>query len=132
MIRVIRLICRSRSGATAAEFALVLPLFLMFVLAFIGVGALFWANAGLRHGVGEGARVATLFPRRTNAEIITAIRNNAFGLGNAIGTPAITAGTANGQDFLDITVTVSPRFDLGLIDVEPVTLTERRRVYRPD
>ena len=131
MIRALRLFRRSRSGATAAEFALVLPLFLMFVLVFFGVGALFWANAGLRHAVGEGARVATLFPRRSNAEIITTVRNNAFGLGNTIGTPAITAGTANGQDFVDITVTVSPRFDLGLIQVEPVTLTETRRAYRP-
>jgi Flp pilus assembly protein TadG len=65
MIRVLRSVARNRSGATAAEFALTLPLFLAFVFVFFGIGAVFWANAGLRNGVGEGARVATLFPRAT-------------------------------------------------------------------
>ena len=43
----------------------------------------------------------------------------------------ISAGTANGQNFVDITVTVNPRFNLFFIEVEPITLTETRRVYRP-
>lgn len=131
MIRPFRSLARSRSGATAAEFALTLPLFLAFVFVFFGIGAVFWANAGLRNGVGEGARVATLFPRRTSTQISNAIRNNSFGLASVMTTPTITAGTANGQDFVDITVTVRPRFDLFFIDVEPITLSETRRVYRP-
>ena len=131
MIRAFRQIARSRSGATAAEFALVLPLFMMFIFAFVGIGSVFWANAGLRHAVGEGARVATLFPRRDNATIISTIQNSSFGLNQLMGTPTITAGTANGQDFVDITVTVNPQFNLFFIAVEPITLTERRRAYRP-
>jgi|JI8StandDraft_2_1071088.scaffolds.fasta_scaffold26716_4 Flp pilus assembly protein TadG len=132
MIRAIRSLLRSRSGATAAEFSMVLPVFLMFVFAFIGIGQLFWANAGLRHAIGEGARVATLFPRRSNAQIISAIQANSFGLGNDLGTPTITAGTANGQDFVDITVTVNPGFNLFFIEVAPVSFTETRRAYRPE
>jgi Flp pilus assembly protein TadG len=131
MIRALRLFLRDRRGASAAEFALVLPLFMMFVLGIIGFGMVFWANAGLRNAVGEGARVATLFPRRSNAEIATAVRNNAFGLGNEIGAPSILAGTANGQDFVEITATISPTLNLFLIEARPLTFTERRRVYRP-
>ena len=131
MIRALRPLARSRSGATAAEFALTLPLFLAFTFVFFGVGALFWANAGLRNGVGEGARVATLFPRRSNTEIQNAVLANSFGLGSVMTTPTVTAGTANSQDFVDITVTVTPRFDLFIIEVEPITMSETRRVYRP-
>jgi Flp pilus assembly protein TadG len=131
MIRVLRSVARNRSGATAAEFALTLPLFLAFVFVFFGIGAVLWANAGLRNGVGEGARVATLFPRRNNTQISTAIRANSFGLGNVMISPTITPGAANGQDFVDITVTVNPQFDLFFIEVEPITLSETRRVYRP-
>lgn len=131
MIRALRSFVRSRSGATAAEFALTLPLFLAFTFVFFGIGAVFWANAGLRNGVGEGARVATLFPRRTTAQISTAVRANSFGLGSVMTTPTITPGIANGQDFVDITVTVTPRFNLFIIEVEPITLSETRRVYRP-
>lgn len=131
MIRALARLSRSRSGATAAEFTLVLPLFLMFVFAFIGIGSVFWANAGLTHGIGEGARVATLFPRRSNAEIVTAIQNSSFGVASIMNTPTITTGTANAQDFVEIQATVSPNFDLLFIEVEPITITERRRVYRP-
>ena len=131
MIRALRSFARSRSGATAAEFALTLPLFLAFVFVFVGIGSVFWANAGLRNGVGEGARVATLFPRRTDAQISNAIRANSFGLRSVMTTPTITSGTANGQDFVDITVTVQPHFDLFFIEVEPITMSETRRVYRP-
>jgi hypothetical protein len=45
--------------------------------------------------------------------------------------PTITPGAANDQDFVDITVTVDPQFDLFFIEVEPITLSETRRVYRP-
>lgn len=131
MIGSLHRIARNRSGATAAEFALTLPLFLAFVFVFFGIGAVYWANAGLRNAVGEGARVATLFPRRDNAAISNAVLAGSFGLGNAMRDPTITPGTANGQDFVDISVTVSPRFDLFFIDVEPITLTETRRAYRP-
>jgi Flp pilus assembly protein TadG len=131
MIRALTRLSRSRSGATAAEFTLVLPLFLMFVFAFFSIGGIYWANAGLTHGIGEGARVATLFPRRSNAEIQAAIQNNSFGVGSIMSMPTITAGTANAQDFVDIQATVSPEFDLLFIDVAPVTITERRRAYRP-
>ena len=131
MIRALRSIARNRSGATAAEFAMTLPLFLAFVFVFFGIGAVFWANAGLRHAVGEGARMATLFPHRSNSQISTAIRANSFGLGRVMTNPMISAGTANGQNFVDITVTVNPRFNLFFIEVEPITMTETRRVYRP-
>mgnify|MGYP007031622935 FL=1 len=75
--------------------------------------------------------MATLFPRRNNTQISTAIRANSFGLGNVMTAPTITPGAANGQDFVDITVTVDPQFDLFFIEVEPITLSETRRVYRP-
>lgn len=132
MISLLTRLHRSRCGATAAEFSLVLPLFLMFVFAFFGIGSVFWANAGLLHGVGEGARVATLFPRRSATEITAAIRDSSFGVAGLMQTPSITTGTANGQDFVDISVTVNPQFDLYFIEVAPITITEQRRVYRPD
>ncbi|WP_313669829.1 TadE/TadG family type IV pilus assembly protein [Sandarakinorhabdus sp.] len=131
MIRTLRSVARNRSGATAAEFAMTLPLFLAFVFVFFGIGAVFWANAGLRHSVGEGARMATLFPLRSNTAIANTILDNSFGLGGVMTQPTITPGTANGQNFVDITVTVNPRFNLFFIEVEPITMTETRRVYRP-
>jgi Flp pilus assembly protein TadG len=131
MIRTLRAFTRSRRGSASAEFAMTLPLFITFVFAFFGIGAVFWANAGLRNAVGEGARVATLFPRRSNTEISNAIMASSFGLASVMTAPTITAGTANSQDYVDIAVTVNPQFNLFFIEVEPITLRETRRVYRP-
>ncbi|WP_156254284.1 TadE/TadG family type IV pilus assembly protein [Sandarakinorhabdus oryzae] len=131
MIRLLRHFARNRSGATAAEFSLVVPVFLAFVMVFFGIGFVFWANAGLRNAVGEGARVATLFPLRDDTTIINTIKSNSFGLNGMMGTPTLTTGTANGQAYVDITVTANPRFNLYFFTVSPITLTEQRRVYRP-
>ncbi|WP_310498109.1 pilus assembly protein [Sandarakinorhabdus sp.] len=129
---MIRRLFRDRRGAAAAEFSLVLPVFLLLTFSFIGVGQLFWANAGINHAVGEGARVATLFPRRTNAQITTVILANTFGMKAAdITGPTYVTGTTNSQDWVEITVSYNPRYFLFFKSVTPVTLRETRRAYRP-
>src|SRR3546814_14373946 len=56
MMRLLTRLARSSSGATAAEFAMVLPLLLMFLLGIIDVGRLMWtwnrAEKATPRGVG--------------------------------------------------------------------------------
>jgi Flp pilus assembly protein TadG len=49
---------RSKSGTTAVEFAIVLPLFLAFVMGVIEFGRVFWVQASLQHAVEQTARTA--------------------------------------------------------------------------
>jgi Flp pilus assembly protein TadG len=46
----------SQEGATAVEFALVLPLFLAFVLGIVDVSVYYFASGQLQHGVVQAAR----------------------------------------------------------------------------
>jgi Flp pilus assembly protein TadG len=46
----------NRRGSTAVEFAVVLPVLLMFVLGLIDFGRLLWSNATLAHAVAEASR----------------------------------------------------------------------------
>lgn len=62
MNRAILMLCKSRKsgqqGASMVEFAIILPLLLLLLLAIIEFGALFWVKLTMQHAVREGARYA--------------------------------------------------------------------------
>lgn len=119
-----------RRGFAAAEFALVVPLFSLIILATIQAGVFFWAKAGLEHAIGEGARLASVFPRKTNDEIIARIRATAFGTNaSSLQTPTVTPGTVGKVDYVDINVSYNAK--IVVFNIPAITLTENRRVYRP-
>ncbi len=131
----LNLTCRlrkDRRGATAAEFALTVPLLILILTAFVQVGMYLHANAGLHNALGEGARVATLWPRRSQAEMAESIRASGFGLNpERFGDPAFTFGSVGGQDFVDIRVTYTPRLNFLFFEVPGITLERERRAYLP-
>lgn len=130
--RVFQRLKIGRSGATAAEFAVMIPVFLLFFFGIIQVGILFFNYTSLQNAVGEGAREATLFPRRTNAQISAKIINTGFGLDPAkFAAPVIVRGTDNAQDFVDLTVRYTVDFNFGIATFPGLTLTQRRRAYLP-
>ena len=53
---------RDARGATAVEFAMLLPGFLVFVLGIGNCGMMLWTQLGIQHGVVEAARCATINP----------------------------------------------------------------------
>ena len=119
-----------RRGFAAAEFALIVPLFSLITIATIQAGLFFWAKAGLEHAVGEGARLASIYPRQTNDAIIAKIRATAFGTNSAsLQTPTLTAGTVGKVDYVDINVSYNAK--IVVFNIPAITLTENRRVYRP-
>lgn len=62
---------RGERGATAVEFALVAPVFLLFVLGIIDLGRLFWVKNLMQYGVGETARWVMVHPSELRADVIT-------------------------------------------------------------
>ena|SRR5687768_10807229 len=49
---------RDRSGAAAVEFAIVSPLFIFLLMAFLVYGGWFWSAQSVQHLAAEGARAA--------------------------------------------------------------------------
>ena len=121
---------RDRSGLGAVEFALVCPVLFLFIIGTAELGTLFFANAGLRNSVAEGARVAGVYPRPTDAVIKARMADRRFGLkAQYLGTPVITTGQDNGVDYINISLTYQVPLDFVFVTVPPVTLTKSRRVY---
>jgi len=131
ILRIARALARSRAGS-ASEFALTLPIWVITIFAVINIGRFFVARAGIQNGLGEAARVATLWPRKTDDEIRAAFTTGTFGLGsNEAPALEFATGTANGQAYVDLEVEYEPHFNLMFVDVSPVTLNYSRRAFRP-
>lgn len=131
ILRIARALARSRAG-NASEFALTLPIWVITILAVVNIGRFFVARAGIQNGLGEAARVATLWPRQTEEQIRTAFTNGTFGLSSSEA-PALefATGTANGQAYVDLEVEYEPQFYLMFVNISPVTLNYSRRAFRP-
>jgi len=119
-----------RNGATAMEFALVMPVLAALLLASIQVGIIFFANAGLANAVAEAAREATLWPRRSDAELRARLQARRFGINpQYMSTPVITYGTEGVQDFVEIQASYTVNLNFGLFSVPGVQLSETRRAW---
>ena len=130
MVFSFKALLRNKRGVGLVEFALIAPVLLTFVIGIAQLGQLFFANAGLKSAVGEGARYATIFPRPTNQQIIDRIVNRRFGLDPAyVSAPTLTTGALNGRDYIDIRMTYAAPLDFIFFSTPPVTLVETRRVF---
>lgn len=128
----VRVLAGDRRGASAAEFALTLPIWAMLIFSFFAMARVYFGRAGVLNGMGEAARVATLWPRRPNSDLQAAFTQRTFGtISGEQPTMAIVTGTSNGQDYVDLRVTYTPQIDLFLITVSPITLNFQRRAFRP-
>lgn len=121
---------RNQRGATAIEFALAAPVLLVFIIGIAQLGLLFFANAGLRSSVAEGARYATIFPRPTDAEITARAMQQRFGLDPAHLTgPTLAHGTSDGVAYVDISMSYAVPIDFLFFKTPPVTISVTRRAF---
>lgn len=121
---------RDRRGATAVEFALIAPVLIGFLFGVAQLGILFFANAGLQNALAEGARLATIFPRPSEATVSAKITQQRFGLDPArLTNPTFQYGVVNGMSYADISLSYTMPLDIWMLKTSPITLTQRRRVY---
>ena len=126
----LRKLSADQSGAAVVEIALSLPVLLMFIYGMFQVGMVMSADAGMQHALGEGARLATIYPTPTDTTIKSTITNKVFGtyIGTYVVSDPVTTsvGTSKYKD-LQVRYTVTPNFLL--FNGPPITLTRTKRVY---
>ena len=117
-------------GSATAEFAMALPVFILFLVGIGQLGIVFAANAGLQQAVGEGARYATLYPRPDDTAIAARIQRAAFALnGGEVDAPVLTHGRSNGVPYVDIALTYRPRLNFVFFPGPEISLSRSRRAY---
>lgn len=135
MIKSAKHISTNDAGAAAVEFALAAPLFLLMVYGVMQLGQMYLNNAALRNAVEAGARRASYYvppPGVADQNISDAVAANYFGLDSSqlVG-PKIIRGTANGSNYIDVTLSYNQSINFVFFQFPAITLTETRRTYVP-
>jgi len=133
MMRMLSKLRRNDRGAAIIETAFALPALVLMMWMLVQAGLVFRAMSGIQHGLGQGARLATLFPKPTNSAIQTSISNAVYGIGPGtfnIATPV--AGTADGANYLDLRVTYTQPTDMLLFPGPTITVSRSKRVWIAD
>ena len=129
MIRLAGRLRRATRGNAAVQFALSIPVFVLFIAGIAQVSALYAAYAGMQQALGEGARYATLYPRPTDDAIRTRMTATRFALKSSYLSSSLTHGTANSVPYVDIQLTYTPPVNFVFFQIPSVTLTKTRRAY---
>jgi len=100
----------------------------------VQLGLVFRAMSGIQHGLGEGARTATIFSSDTidqrKAQIRAKITDAVYGIGPGsfvIANP--TLGDADGASYLDLTVTYTQPTDMLLFPGPTINVSRSKRVW---
>ncbi|HTK59034.1 MAG TPA: TadE/TadG family type IV pilus assembly protein [Sphingomicrobium sp.] len=121
---------RDESGAVAIETAFALPALIIMVWAVVQLGLVFRAMSGIQHALGEGARLATLYPQPTDDAIRDRIEDVVYGIGP--GTFTIeepVPGTENGSAYLDLEVSYTQQTDMLFLPGPTITVSRSKRVW---
>ena len=129
MIRKLGLI-RDTKGAAVIEMAFAIPILLELLWIVFQGGLIFRAMSGIHHGLGEGARYATIFPQPTNSQIYNKISDSVYGIGPGNFTiDAPLAGTADGANYLDLRVSYTQETNLLIVPGPTITVSRSKRVW---
>ena len=130
MMRTSRNLRRDRRGVAVIELAFALPALIVMMWVIIQLGLVFRAMSGIQHGLGEGARFATLFPKPTDDAIKAKITTTVYGIGpGSFNIPTPQSGTADGANYLDLKVTYTQPTDLLLMRGPTITVSRSKRVW---
>ena len=130
--------CNER-GAAALEFAIAAPILVGFIYGIAQVGMLAEASAGMQHGLGEGARHATLCVNLTatgcgvptNTAISNKVTSSVYGTTRGtLGALIITDGPGGvGGAYKDLSLTYTQQTDFLFFQGPNVTITRTKRVF---
>lgn len=126
-------ILRDERGANLIEFAIALPVLVLFIWGIFQVGLVFQAQAGMQHVLGEAARYATIFPTPSDTAIRAKVTSHKFGTYNGtLGTLQInndTSGPGGTVRYKDMTLTYSQPTDFIFFAGPTINLSKSKRVY---
>lgn len=130
MRRRLNTLRRNTRGASAIEFALVVPFLVLLLVGMAQMGRLYLAHAGLRNLVADSARFASVAPRPTDAQIKARLRSGGFGLDQAqLSEPNVSYGAEGNANWAMIEQRYSFQLDFIFWRPAPMQLVEQRRVF---
>jgi len=132
-MKFIKRIKRDQSGAAVIEMAFALPALIILIWMIVQLGLVLRAMAGIQHSLGEGARLATIWPVPDLDTIQDRMDEAVYGIGPGdFDIPTPVEGTADGSEYLDLEVTYVQETDLLLLPGPTISVSRTKRVWRAE
>lgn len=129
-MKLIHKLGRDDRGAAMIETAFALPVVIIMVWVVLQLGLVFRAMSGIQHALGEGARLATLYPKPTTDAIKDRIDAAVYGIGpGTFDEPTLVPGEEDGSPYIDLTVSYTQETDLLLLPGPTITVSRSKRVW---
>lgn len=132
-MKLIKRIRQDQSGAAVIEMAFALPALIVLIWMIVQLGLVLRAMSGIQHALGEGARLATIWPVPDVDTIQDRMDEAVYGIGPGdFDIPAPVEGTADGSEYLDLEVTYVQETDLLLLPGPTISVSRNKRVWRAE
>lgn len=126
----IRKLIRNEGGAAVIEMAFALPILVLFIWVIVQLGLVFRATSGIQHALGEGARLATVWPEPTVQEVQDRVEAAVYGIGPGdFNVPEPVPGADCDDACIDVTVEYEQETDLLLFPGPTITVSRTKRVW---
>lgn len=119
---------RSKNGATAVEFAIIAPVFLIMLLATVEVGRAMWIKSTMQLAVEETARYALVNTSVTTAALETYAVTKVVGADATDMVFQAVQDTSGGTTFVTISGSYSFSVLVPIVPLPDITLTAKSRV----
>ena len=123
---------RDEQGVAVIEMAFGLPILILMLWMLVQLGQVFRAMSGIQHALGEGARLATLYPTPETGVIEDKILESVYGIGPGefdIEPPAGGTDSATGVDYIDLEVTYTQPTNMLLFPGPTISVSRAKRVW---
>ena len=117
-----------RAGTAAIEFAIVLPVFLLFIFGTLEIGRFMWSEHALDYASEQASRYALANPSASLADIQSFAETQVMTVNDSEVTVLVVSETLDGIDYLKVTVTHLYKTLLPLVPFGPFTLTRVARI----
>lgn len=124
-----RLTLRDGRGTAAVEFAILVPIFLLFIFGIFEFGRMFWTQNTLQFAADETGRYAMAHATATSSDLTSFLKSKvSSGVDPNQVAVAVVNDTTGGVKFVTVTADYTFSFLSAIIPYGPIQLTGRTRV----
>lgn len=125
---LLRRFARASDGAAAIEFAIIVPVFVMFCMGIIEGGRMLWIHNSIQTATEEAGRYAMAHTTATNAQLITHAADYFDSVGMDNPTFTVVRDTTGGMNFVTINGVYTFQYLFSVFDFGNVELDGKARV----
>jgi Flp pilus assembly protein TadG len=127
-VKVARAFARRREGAAILETAILLPVFLLFLIGSVELGRLFWMQNMLEYAVEQASRYVIANPDASEDQLAGIIRNS-MDVDGSLVSVTMSSDMFNGRKFVTLVGSYQLNFIASsLIGIDSLMLSRKARV----